>query len=410
MKVLCHCLFLIWLLPSINGQYTNIHESQFGFMPGRSITYAIFILKQTIEKHREGQKNIRVTFIDLEKAYDSIPSEEIWRSSRERNVPEKYIRLIQDMYQGCKTVLRSASGESNSFGVEVGLHQGSALSPYLFLLLMDVLTQDVRKDVPGSMMFADDIVLCGDDETDMAEYLETWRKALEERGMRISRPKTQLMDFNFGQDNGQEREPVKILGEELQRVHNFKYLGSSVEEPGGMATEITQRVSATWRNWKRCSGVSCDRRMPVKLKGKVYKTVVRPALLYGAETWATTRGQEARLEVNEMRMLRWRCGVTRRDKIRNVHIRGTTRVVQASKKITEKRLKWYGHVRRMKDEHIVRRMLDVDIAGKRIRGRPSLRWKDACKRDMTQAGLKEDNATNRAIWRKKLISYTGDPR
>ena len=72
---------------------------------------------------------------------------------------------------------------------------------------MDVLTQDVRKDIPGSMMFADDIVLWGD-ETDMTEYLETWRKALEERGMRISRPKTQFMDFNFGQDNGQEREPV----------------------------------------------------------------------------------------------------------------------------------------------------------------------------------------------------------
>ena len=167
-------------------------ESQFGFMPGRSTTDAIFILKQTIEIHREGQKNIRVTFIDLEKAYDSIPREEIWRSSRERNVPGKYIRLIQDMYQGCKTVVRSAAGESNSFGVEVGLHQGSALSPYLFLLLMDVLTQDVRKDVPGSMMFADDIVLCGDDETDMTEYLETWRKALEERGMRISRPKNPI--------------------------------------------------------------------------------------------------------------------------------------------------------------------------------------------------------------------------
>ena len=78
------------------------------------------------------------------------------------------------MYHGCKTVVRSAAGESNRFGLEVGLHQGSALSPYLFLLLMDVLTEDVRKDVPGSMMFAGDIVLCGDDETGMTEYLGTW--------------------------------------------------------------------------------------------------------------------------------------------------------------------------------------------------------------------------------------------
>ena len=109
-------------------------------------------------------------------------------------------------------------------------------------------------------------------------------------------------------------------------------------------------------------------------------------------------------------MLRWMCGVTRRDTIRNEHIRGTTRVVQASKKITENRLKWYGHVRRMKEEHIVRRMLYVNIPGKRRRGRPNLRWKDACKRDMTEVGLKEDNTTNRAAWSNKIISYTGDPR
>ena len=75
----------------------------------------------------------------------------------------------------------------------------------------------------------------------------------------------------------------------------------------------------------------------MKLKGKVYKTVVRPALLYGTETWAKTREQAARLEVNAMRMLIWMCRVTRRDKIRDEHIRGTTRVVQASKNITEKR-------------------------------------------------------------------------
>ena len=135
-----------------------------------------------------------------------------------------------------------------------------------------------------------------------------------------------------------------------------------------MATEITQRVSAAWRNWKRCSGVLCDRRMPVKLKGKVYKTVVRPALLYGAVTWATMRGQEARLEVNETRMLRWMCSVTRRNHIQNEHIRETTRVVQTSKKITEQRLKWCGYVRRMKGEHIVRRMLDVDIPVQSRRG------------------------------------------
>ena len=85
----------------------------------------------------------------------------------------------------------------------------------------------------------------------MTEYLETWRRALEDRGMRISRPKTQFIEFKFGQDNGQGREPVKILGEELQRVHHLKYIGSSVEETGAMTTYISQRVSAAWGNWKK---------------------------------------------------------------------------------------------------------------------------------------------------------------
>ena len=161
-------------------------------MPGRSTTDAIFIIRQTIEKHREGQKDIRVTFIYIEKAYDRVPREEIWRCMRERNVPAKYVKLIQDIYRGCQTKVHSAAGESDSFTVDVGLHQGSALSPYLFLILMDVLTEGVRKEVPESIMFADNIVLFGGREVDMTEYLETWRKSLQERGMRISRPKLNL--------------------------------------------------------------------------------------------------------------------------------------------------------------------------------------------------------------------------
>ena len=65
-----------------------------------------------------------------------------------------------------------------------------------------------------------------------------------------------------------------------------------------METEITKRVGAGWRNWNKCSGVLCDIRMQVKLKGKVYKTVIRSAMLYGAETWDTTKRQENRMRRN----------------------------------------------------------------------------------------------------------------
>ena len=167
-KLLTHT-FNIWerVLDRRVRECTDIHDSQFGFMPGRSTTDAIFILKRTIEQYREGQKDICVTFIDLEKAYDRVPREEIWRTMRERLVPEKYVKLAQDMYTGCRTKVRTVAGESSKFNVEVGLPQGSALSPYLFLILMDVPTERVRKEAPESMLFADDIALCGDKDVDM---------------------------------------------------------------------------------------------------------------------------------------------------------------------------------------------------------------------------------------------------
>ena len=77
-----------------------------------------------------------------------------------------------------------------------------------------------------------------------------------------------------------------------------------------METEITKPAGAGWRNWKKCSGVLCYRRMPVKLKWKVYKTMarpLRPVKQYGAETWASTKKQEKQIEMNEMRMLQWMC-------------------------------------------------------------------------------------------------------
>ena len=92
------------------------------------------------------------------------------------------------------------------------------------------------------------------------------------------------------------------------------------------------------------SGIICDRKLSTRVKGKVYNTTVRPAMLYGMETVVLMRRQEAELEVAELRMLRFAMRVTRLDKIKNMHVRGTVNVVQIGKKVRETRLRWYGHV------------------------------------------------------------------
>ena len=75
---------------------TTIGDEKFGFMPGRGTTDAIFAVRQLMEKHREKQKGLHMVFIDLEKAYDRVPRQEIWRYMREKGVPEKYVMIVQD--------------------------------------------------------------------------------------------------------------------------------------------------------------------------------------------------------------------------------------------------------------------------------------------------------------------------
>ena len=169
------------------------------------------------------------------------------------------------MYEGSETVVRCAVGTTKNFKVKVGLHQGSALSPLLFAVKMDRLTDEVRREPPWTMLFADDIVICKDTRKQMERRLEFWRYALESRGMKVSRSKTKYLCINGGNHD----ETVNIENKKMPRVKEFKYLGLTVQEIGGCEREVKKRVQAGWNGWRRVSGVICDNRLPVRVKEKV---------------------------------------------------------------------------------------------------------------------------------------------
>ncbi|KAK3866891.1 hypothetical protein Pcinc_027601 [Petrolisthes cinctipes] len=98
-----------------------------------------------------------------------------------------------------KTRVRSAVGTTESFPVKVGLHQRSALTPYLFNLLMDVLVEEVTKEAPWSMHFADDIVLVSESDEELQGKLELWKGLLEDYGLKVSRQKTEYLECNARQ-------------------------------------------------------------------------------------------------------------------------------------------------------------------------------------------------------------------
>ncbi|KAK3542339.1 hypothetical protein QTP86_025761 [Hemibagrus guttatus] len=281
----------------------DICEQQYGFMPRKSTTDAIFAL---------------------------------------RILMEKYVRVVQDMYERSRTVVRCAVGQTEEFKVEVGLHQGSALSPFLFAIVMDQLSEEVRQESPWTMMFADDIVICSESREQVEENLERWRFALERRGMKVSGSKTEYMCVNEREGSG----TVRLQGEEVKKVQEFKYLGSTVQSNGECGKEVKKRVQAGWNGWRKVWGVLCERKISARIKGKVYRTVVRAAMLYGLETVSLRKRQESELEVAELKMLRFSLGVTRLDRIRNEYIKGTAHVGRLGDKVREARLRWFGHVQR----------------------------------------------------------------
>ncbi|KAK3518698.1 hypothetical protein QTP70_008581 [Hemibagrus guttatus] len=261
----------------------------------KSTTDAIFALRILMEKYRDGQRELHCVFVDLEKAYDRVPREELWYCMRKSGVAEKYVRVVQDMYERSRTVVRCAVGQTEEFNVEVGLHQGSALSPFLFAIVMDQLSEEVRQESPWTMMFADDIVICSESREQVEENLERWRFALERRGMKVSHSKTEYMCVNEREGSG----TVRLQGEEVKKVQEFKYLGSTVQSNGECGKEVKKRVQAGWNGWRKVSGVLCDQKISARIKGKVYRTVVRPAMLYGLETVSLRKRQESELEFGE---------------------------------------------------------------------------------------------------------------
>ena len=153
---------------------------------------------------------------------------------------------------------------------------------------------------------------------------------------------------------------------------------------------------------EKISGVICERRLPARVKGKVYSSVVRPAMVYGLEMMPVTKKQVEEMEVAEIKMLRFAMRVTRKDKIRNEYIRGTVKMERLEMKMREGRLRWYGHIMRRDQEYVGRKMMKIELPGKRKRGIRKRTFLDVVKEDMEEVGAKETDVEDRKVWGRMI--------
>ena len=148
-RLLCHTVKILErVLDSRIRAIVEISPNQCGFVKGKGTTDAIHAARLLIERHREKNATVHTAFLDLEKAFDRVPRDLIWYSLRRHGVPEAYIRWIQLLYSGANSVVRCPAGISPPFSISVGVHQGSALSPLLFILCMDSVIRGIQTPHP----------------------------------------------------------------------------------------------------------------------------------------------------------------------------------------------------------------------------------------------------------------------
>ena len=395
-RLLCHTMKIFErVLDARLREIVKVTRNQCGFVKGCGTTDAIHAVRLLMEKHRERNKPIHMAFLDLEKAFDRIPHDLIWHAMRSHGVPEVYVQWTQLLYRNVTSAIRGPVGTSPSFTINVGVHQGSALSPLLFVLCMDTVTADLQSPHPWTLLYADDVLLAAEERQELEHQTREWKTQLDKNGMRLNIKKTEYMECGAQGD-----ETINIGGEDLKKTTQFNYLGSIITTEGNTLPDARSRVNAAWMKWRQVTGVLCDRRMPNRLKAKVYKTVVRPVALYGSECWPTISKHEQALHTMEMRMLRWSLGLTRLNRIRNDEVRRRMEVAPITEKMREGRLRWYGHVVRSSEHSVASTAMRLNPQGRRPRGRPKMRWMDRIKEDMRNVKVTTEDAHDRAKWRR----------
>ena len=442
-------------------QVVSIDDSQFGFVPGRGTTDAIFVVRQLQEKYLAVNKRLYMAFVDLEKAFDRVPRKVIWWALRKLGAEEWIVRLVQGMNANARSRVRDGQGFSKEFEVKVGVHQGSVLSPLLFIIVLEALSREFRAGVPWEDLYANDLVIIADSLEECVRRLLIWKEAMEKKGLRVNAGKTKVMICGTGLDllqssgeypcavcrtgvgnnsiycngcklfkkcsglqrltpnpdyrcarcmgnarpiDGRPQSEVQVGPDKLEVVASFCYLGDMLSAGGGCEMAVTTRVKTAWKKFRELLPVLTSRHLSYKTRGHVYSSCVQSAMLHASETWPLTKTNLQRLQRNDRAMIRQICSIKPEDvaRVRSSELLAKLQLEDLDLILRERRLRWFGHVAR--SSGAIRTAYDMQIDSKRGAGRPKQTWKKLTEKDCREWKLTTVDPQERSTWRSGVRS------
>ena len=394
-------------------QLVSIDDSQFSFVPGRGTTDAIFVVGQVQEKY----------LAVIKRLFDRVRRKVIWWALRKLGVEEWIVRLVQGMYAYARNRVCVGEGFSKEFEVKVGVHQGSVLSPLLFIIVLEALSCEFRACVPWEDLYADDLVIIADSLEECVRRLLIWKEAMEKKGLRVNAGKTKVMICGTGLDllqssgeypcavchtgvgnnsiycngcklwvhkkcsglqrltpnpdyrcarcmgnarpiDGRPQSEVQVGPDKLEVVASFCYLGDMLSAGGGCEMVVTTRVKTAWKKFRKLLPVLTSRHLSYKTRGRVYSFCVQSPMLHASETWPLTKMNLQRLQRNDRAMIRQICSIKPEDvaRVRSSELLAKLQLEDLELILRERRLHWFGHVER--SSGAIRTAYDIQIEGR----------------------------------------------
>lgn len=382
-------------------------EEQNGFRAGRSCMDNTFVLQQILEKRKARNLATHLVFIDLEKAYDTVPLKMLFEILTKSDLSNVYVRAIQNIYRNSKSVVKIGSTISEPFSPSKGLRQGCSLSPTLFkIYIQEALRSwrikiarmgiEIEEKCLTTLFFADDQVIIAGDEDDADYMLRKLDDEYAKWGLNMNMSKTEYLPV--GSTQGDPDLQIK----RVRRCRQYKYLGSIISDDGTTKEDIRNRVQQGKKATRILNSLLWSDKINLNTKLTIYKAIVEPILTYGCECWQLTDRQEKTIEAVEMDYLRRSCRISRTEHIRNEDIRRRTgRVYTTAERIQTTQLLWYGHVMRMEQDRWPKKALMYQPTNRRRRGRPSRSWKEGIEQTMEDRAIHENEWIDRKVWRTK---------
>lgn len=389
----------------------TLSEDQFGFRKNMGTREAILALRLIVEKRIRKNKSTFIAFVDIEKAFDNVNWEIMFKIMKRAGIATKERKLLYQLYKNEIAIIKIGDIQKES-KIKKGVRQGCTLctlSPLIFNAYIqeaiDIIRERIQLGIKVNgyridmLRFADDIAIIAENEKDLKTLLETLEQVMEkDLHMKINTKKTKVLVCSR---YNSIRTSIKLKdGENIEQVEDFMYLGSTISSDGRCKKEIIKRICQAKVAFNKKRNIFTSKSIDLNIRKNLLKTYIWSIMLYGCETWTIAREEMRRIEAFEMWCYRRMQKISWTDRITNEEVLEKVSERKSMwKSIQKRRNELIGHI--LRHDGLLLLILEGVIDGKNHRGRPRLQYISQIMEDQGCNSYQElkRKASDREAWK-----------